>query len=80
MSYTVFRRLVYPFCFFFSREEPRMHVHVSCTHGYAKFWLGLGIALEENCGMRSEEIERARAMIGEHEDEIRDAWRRDFGG
>ena len=57
-----------------------MHVHVSCTHGYAKFWLGLGIALEENCGMRSEEIERARAMIGEHEDEIRDAWRRDFGG
>lgn len=28
--------------FFFSREEPRMHVHVAHPDGEAKFWLLLG--------------------------------------
>jgi len=25
--------------FFFSREETRPHIHVSCSEGEAKFWL-----------------------------------------
>lgn len=33
MSPTVFREKGYRF-FFFSREEPRMHVHVIKNHGY----------------------------------------------
>jgi Domain of unknown function (DUF4160) len=36
--------------FFFSREEPRMHVHVSYPDGEAKFWLQPEIALAESVG------------------------------
>lgn len=38
MSPTVFRFKGYRF-FFFSREEERMHVHVTCADGEAKFWM-----------------------------------------
>jgi len=38
MSPTVFREHGYRF-FFFSREESRMHVHISSGDGEAKFWL-----------------------------------------
>ena len=78
MSPTIFRESGFRF-FFFSREEPRMHVHVHCSHGEAKFWLEPNIELVENYGLRSGEVETARKLIEEHEDEIRDAWRRHFG-
>jgi len=42
MSPTVFRYKNYRF-YFFSREEERMHVHVYCTDGEAKFWRGTGV-------------------------------------
>jgi hypothetical protein len=38
VSPTVFNYRGYRF-FFFSREEKRMHVHVHCSEGEAKFWL-----------------------------------------
>lgn len=38
MSPTVFKEEGYRF-FFFSREETRMHVHIYCEKGEAKFWL-----------------------------------------
>ncbi|MFU8781463.1 MAG: DUF4160 domain-containing protein, partial [Kiritimatiellia bacterium] len=38
MSPTVFRVKGYRF-YFFSLEENRMHVHVACAEGDAKFWL-----------------------------------------
>jgi hypothetical protein len=37
MSATVFRKGGYRF-YLFSREEPRMHVHVHHVDGEAKFW------------------------------------------
>jgi len=36
MSPTIFRELGFRF-FFFSREEPRIHVHLHCSQGEAKF-------------------------------------------
>ncbi len=47
MNPTVFREKGYRF-FFFSREEPRMHVHVYCGDGEAKFWLEPEIELAKN--------------------------------
>ena len=47
MSPIVFRELGFRF-FFFSREEPRMHVHGG--HGEAKFWLEPNVELAENYG------------------------------
>jgi hypothetical protein len=38
MSPTVFREGPYRF-YFFSREEPRIHVHVGSSDGEAKFWI-----------------------------------------
>jgi hypothetical protein len=37
--------------FFFSREEPRMHVHVSHPAGEAKFWLTPTVQVAENVGL-----------------------------
>jgi len=47
MSPTIFREKGYRF-FFFSREETRMHVHVYCGDGEAKFWLAPEIELARN--------------------------------
>jgi len=44
MSPTVFRERGYRF-YFFSREEPRIHVHVQHSDGEAKFWLDPIISL-----------------------------------
>ncbi len=52
MSPTVFRYTSYRF-HFFSREEERMHVHVSANTGEAKFWLEPEIALAVNHGIVS---------------------------
>jgi hypothetical protein len=38
MSPTVLREKGYRF-FFFSKEEPRCHIHVEARGGEAKFWL-----------------------------------------
>ena len=48
MSPTIFRELGFRF-FFFSREEPRIHVHVYCSQGEAKFWIEPEIELADTC-------------------------------
>lgn len=78
MSPTIFREGAYRF-FFFSREEPRMHVHVLSPDGEAKFWLQPEIELARNHKLSERDLNRIRELIKEHEDEIRDAWNRHFG-
>ena len=58
MSPTVFREQGFRF-FFFSREEPRMHVHVTHTAGEAKFWLEPSIALAQNFGLSAQYLRDA---------------------
>ncbi len=79
MSPTIFRARGLRF-FFFSREEARMHVHVSSTSGEAKFWIEPTLALAMNRGLNQTEVRRAQRLIEEHIDEIRVAWRRHFPG
>ena len=79
MSPTIFREGPYRF-FFFSREEPRMHVHVHASHGEAKFWIEPVIELAENIGLNKRELNRIFKLVQEHEDEIREAWETHFGG
>lgn len=78
MSPTIFRAGGLRF-FFFSREEDRLHVHAIGPEGEAKFWLEPEIALARNHGLTDKKIAEALRLIGEHEDEIRAAWRRHFG-
>jgi hypothetical protein len=78
MSPTVFREGEFRF-YFFSREEPRCHVHVLCSDGEAKFWLEPVIELAQNFGMSERQLRAARGLIEEHQDDIRNAWRKHFG-
>lgn len=78
MSPTIFQERGYRF-FFFSREEPRMHVHIHCGHGEAKFWMEPEIELAQNYGLTSTDLRAVERLIREHEDEIKRAWQAHFG-
>ena len=79
MSPTVFRDGEFRF-FFFSREEPRMHIHVQSNNGEAKFWIEPNIHLSQNHGLSLNELNKAETLIQEHADEIRTAWQQHFPG
>jgi hypothetical protein len=51
LSPTIFRSRGYRF-YFFSREEPRPHVHVHHEGGEAEFWLEPTLELARNHGLR----------------------------
>lgn len=55
-----------------------MHVHVQAQSGEAKFWLEPTIELAQHSGLSRREISEAQRLIEEHQDGIRDAWRRHF--
>jgi hypothetical protein len=78
MSPTVFREDGFRF-YFFSREEPRMHVHVHCADGEAKFWLEPRIEVAQNVGMKERQLRAAQSLVEAHVDEIRRAWQQHFG-
>jgi hypothetical protein len=78
MSPTVFREGPFRF-FFFSLEETRMHIHVHSAAGEAKFWIEPAVGLAETHGFRQTDLARIEQLIRDHENDIRDAWRRHFG-
>jgi len=65
MTPTIFREKGYRF-FFFSREEPRMHVHVYCEDGEAKFWLEPDIELARNYRLSRLQLKQIERIIEEH--------------
>ncbi len=78
MSPTIFRDGSFRF-YFFSREEPRIHVHVTCPDGEAKFWLEPAVALAQNHGLSDQQVRAAQHLVEEHIGEIRSAWTKHFG-
>ena len=79
MSPTVFYEKGYRF-FFFSREEPRMHVHVISGDGEAKFWLEPEIELAKNSRYTRKHLKAIETLIEERRDELAHAWHSHFGG
>jgi Domain of unknown function (DUF4160) len=79
MSPTIFRDGSFRF-YFFSREEPRMHVHVQCPDGEAKFWLEPVTTQAQNHGLSEQQLRTAKSLIEAHAGEIRTAWKKHFGG
>ena len=79
MSPTVFRAGGYRF-YFFSREEPRMHVHVHHESGEAKIWLEPAIVVAQNYGLSPARLAAALRLVQEHKNEIRAAWQTHFTG
>lgn len=78
MSPTVLRVRGYRF-YFFSREEPRAHVHVQHATGEAKFWLEPELELAHNYGLTMSRVNTARKIIAERRDGIRAAREKHFG-
>ena len=78
MSPTIFKEGRFRF-FFFSREEPRPHVHVDSADGEAKFWLEPLGEVAVNHGLSQRDIREIREIIELRQQEIRNAWDRHFG-
>ena len=65
--------------FFFSREETKIHVHISHPDGEAKFWLTPTVELANNVGLSQTQVRQAQAVVIKHLKEIENAWHRHFG-
>ena len=65
--------------FFFSREEPRIHVHVAHPDGEAKFWLTPNVHVASSTGLTTRQLADAQAVVTRHLKEIQDAWQHHFG-
>ena len=79
MSPTVFKYKNYRFLFF-SREENRIHIHVTSPDGEAKFWIMPEISLAKNYGFSENQIKELKKLIKEHKNDITTAWQEHFGG
>lgn len=77
MSPTVFRYKDYRFLFF-SREESRIHIHVTCPDGEAKFWIEPEVSLANNFGLAQNRIGELQKVVEEHKNEIQRAWSAHF--
>ena len=64
--------------FFFSREEVRIHVHVSHPDGEAKFWLTPHIHLAILAGLDQRQIREAQTIVETHIGAITNAWHSHF--
>lgn len=79
MSPTIFRERGYRF-FFFSREEARIHVHVVCVDGEAKYWLEPDIELAKNYHLSRSQLKEIKELIEAHYDQLKSAWKKYFTG
>ncbi|MBK1630290.1 hypothetical protein CKO31_05915 [Thiohalocapsa halophila] len=78
MNPTVFREAKLRF-HFFSREETRMHVHVTSPDGEAKFWLEPVVELAQSYRFSQAQIKQIQSTIEANYGELCAAWRRHFG-
>jgi hypothetical protein len=79
MSPTIWREKDYRF-FFFSREESRAHVHVTCPDGEAKFWLEPEIELAKNHRLSRVRLREIEKIIEANHDSFRGDWQEHLGG
>jgi hypothetical protein len=78
MSPTVFRIKEYRF-YFLSNEEKRIHVHVECPEGIAKFWLEPIVSLAVYHRLDSVKLNEIEKIVEKHKDEIIKKWQEYFG-
>ena len=78
MSPTIFREKGYRF-YFLSNEETRIHVHITCEKGEAKFWLEPIVSLAAYYGLNPKMLSEIQKIIEERKDEIIKTWRKHFG-
>jgi hypothetical protein len=77
MSPTVFRVKNYRF-YFLSNEENRIHIHIECEDGEAKFWLEPIVALADNFGLNKKKLLEIERIVERRRHEIVEAWKKHF--
>lgn len=55
-----------------------MHIHVQGPDGEAKVWLEPKIELATSVDLRQHQLKALLNMVKEHQDEIRNTWKRHF--
>jgi len=78
MSPTVFRLKDYRF-YFLSNEETRIHIHVECPEGEAKYWIEPIVSLAVFHGLNSVKLREIERIVEKHKDEIIKKWKEHFG-
>lgn len=77
MSPTVFRVKGYRF-YFLSNEEERIHVHIECEDGEAKFWIEPIVSLATYYGLNKKKLNEIHKIVEKRKDEIVKEWKRHF--
>jgi len=77
MSPTIFREKGYRF-YFLSNEENRIHIHVTCEDGEAKFWIEPIISLALSHELSARKLNEIQKIVEERQNEIIKAWQRHF--
>lgn len=78
MSPTVFRIKEYRF-YFLSNEETRIHVHIECSEGEAKFWIEPIVSLATYYKLNSNKLNEIAKIVEKHKNEIIKKWEKHFG-
>lgn len=73
MSPSIFREKGYRF-YFLSNEEKRIHIHITCEDGEAKFWIEPIVSLAVSHGLTARKLDEIQKIIGKHKNEIIEAW------
>ena len=61
---------------FFSKEEPRIHIHVISPDGEAKFWVEPIIALANYTGFSKKQLNLLQKTVERHKNEIIKKWQK----
>lgn len=77
MSPTVFREKGYRF-YFLSNEERRMHIHVECEDGEAKFWIEPIVSLAVHYKLSEKRLNEIQKIVEKRKNEIVKEWERHF--
>ncbi len=77
MSPSVFREKGYRF-YFLSNEEERIHIHVTCEEGEAKFWLEPIVSLATSHGLSPRKLKEIQRIVEAHTHEVIKAWQGHF--
>jgi len=78
MSPTIFREKGYRF-YFLSNEENRVHIHIECENGEAKFWIEPIVALNTCYKLKPHQLNEIQRIVEKHKDEIIKEWKKYFG-
>jgi hypothetical protein len=78
MSPTIFRIKKYRF-YFLSNEEKRIHIHVECEDGEAKFWIDPMVSLATYYKLNSKDLNEIQKIIEGHKNEIIKEWQKHLG-